>query len=419
MKIDRKFRLLFTLLLVLCLLLVVHVFDTTLSRYIKQERDEIYATYTSLYFESDIKNGSVVLENNTAYFNFKLRNFVGEDITKRAVDYTIKNPSYVTETKETINVDEFGNMTVNGNPYTGNQYVLDVWGEPQLVGSDSHNYDIQILDNDGMKISSNQYRFPYEVGTEGQAANHTVTVKITRIAPDELSANENISIVVQLNSPYEEVYIINIKIMNHLISYSLTTKDTYETTFDVIGIQTANIFSHEYKKSLGTYIPREITIIENEVVDEVNKEVEYIYAFTSKPFMIDYKFSGFLLERLNLNDLHMDIFDLIKGEDRENIINNYLGELNNDSTNGNVVIYVPQSSNFYIELFKTSDTYSISSMVYVYLEKYSVDNNGNKLTKVSEGYYPYTTTFGGYEELNGVDGEGKPIYTTIITSSGN
>ena len=39
-----------------------------------------------------------------------------------------------------------------------------------------------------------------------------------------------ISIVVQLNSPYEEVYIINIKIMNHLISYSLTTKDTYETT---------------------------------------------------------------------------------------------------------------------------------------------------------------------------------------------
>lgn len=401
---GRKFRFLFTLLVVLSLLLVVFVLDSTVSRYIKQERDEIYATYTSLYFESDIKNGSVVLENNEAYFNFKLRNYVGEDITKRKVVYTITNPSYVTIDKKPITVDSKGNMTVDGGAYTGEQYVLDVWGEPQLVGSDSHNYNIQILENDGEKVDTNKYQFPYENGTEGQATSHTITVKIDRIAEGDLSSNENISIVVQLNEPYAEVFIINVKIMNHLISYSLTTKKIYETTFDVIDIQTANIFSYEEKN--GNYTQRAVQVIE----DDVN----YIYEYTSKPFKIEYKFKGFYIEWINLNDLHIDIFDVNDTEDKENIVNNYLGQITNNKDSGSITLYAPQSSNFSVEFLKVNDTNSITTMVYVYLKKYSVDNYGNKSSLISEGYFQYKTAFGGYSDFDGVDGSGNPIFATVI-----
>lgn len=388
----KKLKLLTVLLSTLIICLVVVVVDETISRYIKQERDEIYATYTSLYFESDLKNGTVVLENNEAYLSFKLKNYIGEDITKRDITYEIKSPNYVTKQGDEIVVDQFGNMTVNSNEYTGEQYVKDVWGAPQLVGNDSHKYDVDIIDNDGVKVSDTLYKFPYQTSTEGQASSHTITVKIQRIASSTFTKDEDISVVVQLNEPYHEVLIINVKIMNHLISYSHTTSKVFETTFDAIKLQTVNVFSHVYDEAKKYYVDRIRT------VEESGKK--YAYVYTANPFIIEFDFKGLYLERLNLQDLHINLKNLNTSGNYDHITESYLKELINDPNGGKYVGYAPQASDFSIEFLKVSNDYAINVMIYIYLEKYEVDASGNITNLVEAKYYPYTSVYGGYSEFD-------------------
>ena len=409
---SRKFRLLFTLLLVLCLVLVVFVFDSTISRYIKQQRDEIYATYTSLYFESDLKDGSVVLENGEAYLSFKLKNYIGEDITKRKLTYQIGSLSLVDINKNSIDVDSSGNMTqiIDGvkTEYNGDLYVQDVWGTPQLVGKNSNKYNISIIDNDGDVDTNGDYCFPYTIGTEGTADNHTVTVKINRIAGPNLDGNEEISIVVQLKEPYSEILIINVKVMNHLISHNISTKTVYETEYDVVNVQTANIFSHYYDDTTDSYKPRNYTVTEN--------GTKYLYEFTPKAFKIELSFKGYLFHRLKLNNYHIDITGDTTSSN-ESIVGSYMEELNNSSTNGSIIGYAPQGSDFSIEFLNVdSDSYQISAMIYVYLVKYKIESDSS-LTKVEEKYYPYIPAFGGYPEFANVDANDNPVKSPMISSN--
>lgn len=396
----RKLKFLSVFLSTLMICLVVIVVDNTISRYIKQERDEIYATYTSLYFESDLKNGTVVLENNEAYLSFKLKNYIGEDITKREITYEIKSPDYVTKQGDEIVVDSFGNMTVDSKEYTGEQYVKDVWGAPQLVGGDSHKYDVDIIDNDGVKVSDTLYKFPYQTSTEGQASSHTITVKIKRISSSAFTTDEDISVVVQLNEPYREVLIIDVKIMNHLISYNHTTSKVFETTFDAIKLQTVNVFSHVYDETKNNYVDR------IRITDENGKK--YAYKYTANPFIVEFDFKGLYLERLNLKDLHINLQNLNTSSNYDNITKSYLKELINDPNGGKYVGYAPQASDFSIEFLKVSSDYEINVMIYIYLEKYEVDASGKISDLVEAKYYPYTSVYGGYNEFD--DGN----YSSII-----
>ena len=63
-----------TFVLFLGILVVVYtnnlVVEDTSSRYIEQQKDQVYATYTALYFESDIDYATLAIDNNNAYINF-------------------------------------------------------------------------------------------------------------------------------------------------------------------------------------------------------------------------------------------------------------------------------------------------------------------------------------------------------------
>ena len=79
----KRLNLLIMLVFLLVIILLVNIsLNPTSSRYIKQEKDEILALYTSLYFNSDRNNMSMSLEDNKGYVNFKLMNYIG------AVSYT-------------------------------------------------------------------------------------------------------------------------------------------------------------------------------------------------------------------------------------------------------------------------------------------------------------------------------------------
>ena len=65
----------------------------TSARYIKRSKDEIIAHYTSLYLDSTGENRVVTLENNVGYIDFKLMNYIDDNVTQRDIVYTINTPS--------------------------------------------------------------------------------------------------------------------------------------------------------------------------------------------------------------------------------------------------------------------------------------------------------------------------------------
>lgn len=373
-----RIKLLVTLLSVLCLLLVVYVLDTTVSRYIKQERDEIYATYTSLMFESNVQNGAAVLENDVAYFNFKLMNFIDEDITKREIEYKVVEPSYIDSDKKDLKVDEKGKLTYleGGATYTGEKlYVKDVWGEPVEIGKNTNMYKIEMISNDGEINANSNYVFPYELGTEGQADTHSLTVKLTRKVHSNVKVNEQISIVVQLIQPYSEVYIINLKIVEKLITYNVQKIEKFGADFLALSLQTANIFSYSGSTK------NEFTI------NGTN------YTISPKGFEVIVEFDNIYFNKIKLNSSHA-----IPGGESSNIdiSKTYLKSLDNDISDGkgSVKLYIPQSADFTLEFLPlalpSGETYKFQITFNVLL----VDGKGNEV------YKKYTLSLGGYEEFD-------------------
>ena len=91
----KRLNLLIMLVFLLVIILLVNIsLNPTSSRYIKQEKDEILALYTSLYFNSDRNNMSMSLDDNKGYVNFILMNYIGEDVTKRDIEYIIEDNSF-------------------------------------------------------------------------------------------------------------------------------------------------------------------------------------------------------------------------------------------------------------------------------------------------------------------------------------
>ena len=142
---NMRLHVLLMLVFLFVILLLVNIsFNPTSSRYIKQEKDEILALYTSLYFNSDRNHMSMSLEDNKGYVNFKLMNYIGEDVTQRDIEYIIEKPSQFYNSKGEVMENPSGEEDL---------YVLDVWGKPKKIGNDTYKYQSTI------DIYMNHYQF--------------------------------------------------------------------------------------------------------------------------------------------------------------------------------------------------------------------------------------------------------------------
>ena len=358
-----------------------YIVEDTKSRYIEQAKDQIRANYTALYFDSNLSTATLALENNTAYINFDLMNFIGEDVTRRDIEYTISKPDKFYDNKA-------NEITPNG---TNDLYVLDVWDQPKAVGNDTYKYETEIVENTGEQVTgTDNYVFTYETintgggdgevsGEKGIGKTHNVTVKITRTDSSTFKSGEKISIVIQLSKPYEEVFIIDLTILDTLITFSNNSGTVFETEFEKMQIQTANIFSYVYDEDNSIFIER--------LNPKDNNE-----RFTSYGFKVTLVFDNLILDRNSLDQLHMEN----DGGTPSNIdiTKPYIVSVNNTKTGGTIVMYVPEASSFdfnFLQIDLTKD-YVFKVKVEVYLN--------NKTT--GEYYFKeYNISLGGYDHSNG------------------
>ena len=359
------------------------VVEDTSSRYIEQQKDQVYATYTALYFESDIDYATLAIDNNNAYINFNLMNFIGEDITKRDIEYTIHTP------------DKYYDNAGNEITPTGENkiHVLDVWNQPKEVGNDTYKYDTEIIENNGeLGETAGSYKFTYETidtgtGTDGEVVTekgvgktHNLTVKISRRTDAKYGKfdsenGETISLVIKLNKPYEEIYLIEITILERLIIFSNTSGEMYDTHFEKLNVQTVNTFSHGID-SVGNYTERYVS-------QSSNKK------FTSYGFKVQVYFSNLIIDANSLAQLHIPNNGL--GSSNIDITKPYVISLTNNGTSGVLELYVPEASSFDLNFLPTGTDYKFEVVVYAYL--YNEDTS-------KYGYELYDETNGGYAHTN-------------------
>ena len=362
---NMRLHVLLMLVFLFVILLLVNIsFNPTSSRYIKQEKDEILALYTSLYFNSDRNHMSMSLEDNKGYVNFKLMNYIGEDVTQRDIEYIIEKPSKFYNSKGEVMENPSGEEDL---------YVLDVWGKPKKIGNDTYKYQSTIVQNDGEISDGGNYTFLFEkLGSSAVGKTHNLTIQMIREESTEMTRVENVSVVVQLIKPYREVFIIDILVSNRLIVFSQTVSEVFETQNQVLYIQSSNIYSHY--KSNGEYYPRTANI---------NGEV---YEYTSKAFLVTIYWDHVLLNLHMLDDIHIGI-----GENPSNldITKPYIVDVYTQKDRGYLEIYIPQASNFHLNFLPTTTAYTIDAKIEVCVRK----NDG------LETYVLYDEQFGGYEHI--------------------
>lgn len=364
-----------------------YVIEDTNSRYIEQQKDQVYASYTALYFDSNVKSATVALENDTAYINFDLMNFIGEDVTKRDIEYVITKPSKFYD-------DKANEITPTG---TNKIHVLDEWNQPVEVGEDTYKYNTTIVENTGEVVykdgvPTGAYQFTYEtvnvggttdgssddevVTEKGIGKTHNVTVKIERTDKSTFSGEENVSIVIKLNSPYAEVLVINLHVLDKLITFSNSAGKIFDTDFEKLTVQSVNSYSH-----IKT---------EHGYEDRFKPNSDNI-VFASYGIKVTVYFTNLIIDDNTLDQLHIQK----DGQQSSNIdiTKPYIIDLyTNGKSGGYITLYVPQSSSFDLYFLRTSDTYKFEVVVYTYMY--------NKTAKTYE-YQLYDTNAGGYDHTSG------------------
>ncbi len=366
MEEKRKFISLFSLLLVLIVILIIMIIaidapkNKTSTRYIKREKDEIRAYYTSLYFDGTGQGSGVAIENNIGFVSFDLMNFIGEDVTKRDIEYQIKTVDKYYDADGKVITNPDGNQDL---------YVLDVWEQPVKIGNDTYKYDFSIEENNGEVSTDKNYLFSYEKrGTSAVGKTHKVTVKIKRNETiDHMASNEKISIVIQILKPYKTVYVIDMYASDRLILFSDIEKELFETNFKTLQIQTMDVFSHngEFVRTTNEDSPRE---------------------FTSKAFKVELTWNNLILNENMLKNIHNNIFDKLGTTDADNldISKPYIVSINQTSNFGKLVIYIPEGSNFDLDFFPTSNDCYVKAKIYIY-----IDNNYELYTQELFGGYQF------------------------------
>ena len=229
-----KNRLLFllTLSMIFAFIVMINILlAPTSSRYIKEEQDKIIAYYTKLYIDSDGHSKTAALENNLGHVDFKLMNFIDDDVTQRDIEYTVDviNKQDGSGHDLTQFYDKDGNE-INSINDGDELYLLDVWGIPQQVGSDTYKYRIDVQSNDGeINPETHNYLFSYEkLGASAVGKTHSVSVRINRIHNVEIVGTEHITIVIRIVKPYTEIFLIDVEISNKLITFSDADVEKFE-----------------------------------------------------------------------------------------------------------------------------------------------------------------------------------------------
>lgn len=360
--------------LALILLIAVQIiFLPTVARYVKQESDKIIASYTSLYMSSDGEGKVVSVEDKLGYLNLKLMNYEDSNVTQRDIEYTISRPTTFYDSNGVAITDIETYLETADNQL----YVLDVWNQPQVVGRDTYKYTQSIASSDGETKNGN-YLFSYEkLNNSAVGKIHNLLIEFHRDRGSDFKGTEDVSIIVQLSKPYREVFIINVKVSDKLIVFSNTDALVYETTFQRLYIQSADIFSH-YKgatESLREYENR----------NDSSKTVQ----IAPRALQVTVKWDNFYFDVNCLKDYHLS-GDNIPG------INNTAGNIdiskpyvsNLDIANKTLIMYVPQGSNFYLD-FLQIDKDAIST-VDVRVEVAIIDNGTMKYDIYDNVYAGYT-----------------------------
>lgn len=369
---------LFTLTIFLFTLIVsCNLILLTNTRYIKKETDEIRGYYTSLYFQGTGEGNCIVLENNIGYTSFELMNYIGEDVTKRNIEYNIR-------TLETY-YDKNGNTITPNDETEQDLYVKDVWGNPKPIAKNTYKYDIDVVENTGERGSGGtnggDYQFTYQQdGTKDIGKKHSITLKLTRDS-ELLDKLETISIVVDLVKPYKEVYIINMTVVNRLIAFTQTPHTQFEIDFQSLNIQTADIFT------------RDITI------DGKTKHI------SSKAFKVTLNWQNLVFDERDLSTIHNvksldEILNSSNNASNIDISKTYLIRLNYTSKqSGSLELYIPQSANLNFDFLPTANTYNVYAKVEILSD--------NSYTLYNELYGGYTDTERNNTDLIYVLGDNK------------
>lgn len=375
--------------LALILLIAVQIiFLPTVARYVKQESDKIVASYTSLYMSSDGEGKVVSVEDKLGYLNLKLMNYEDSNVTQRDIEYTVSRPTkFYNANGEAIADDDIETYLADPN----NQlHVLDVWNEPQVVGRDTYKYIQSIASSDGETTTNtntpgDDYLFSYEkLNNSAVGKIHNLLVEFKRDRGTDFKGTEDVSIIVQLSRPYKEVFIINVKISDKLIVFSNTDALVYETTFQRLYIQSADIFSHYKgdKESLREYENR----------NDSSKTVQ----IAPRALQVTLTWDNFYFDVNCLKQYHLPN-DTLPGTNDVSFIDiskPYVSKL--DIEKKILVMYVPQGSNFYLDFLQIDKT--ATSTVDVNVMVAIIDNAKTDYDIYDDVYAGYT--YGANDYMN-------------------
>ncbi|MBQ2892479.1 MAG: hypothetical protein IJE45_06260 [Bacilli bacterium] len=381
---KRFFRLLSVLIILVAVLTVMVcslLVTDTKTRYIKREHDEIIAHYTDLYCDNTGDGAVVALENGVGYVNFEIMNYIGEDVTKRDITYNIQT----IDTFYNENGYEIESSALASAPAL---YVKDVWGKPQLIEKDSYKYDVSIIKNDGEKIEGANVEYPYLFSYEERKESavgkvHNVTVKLTRTDSSEMKvgSTEKVSLVIQLEKPYKEVYIIDIVVSNRYIVFSTKNVEEFEIDMVDVHVQTYDIFKYD---SLGN----------------VNNGLTTNTKYSSRPFKVVFEWKDMIVNENDFNFIHNSQNGVMSGvfdstTDGTDISKPFVESINQSKNYGSLTMYVPQSASFSFSCLPTSENACMIAKVYVYNDALATG------TTSPIGYVAYDkNNWGGYSELD-------------------
>ena len=306
-------------------------------------------------------------------------NYIGEDVTQRDIEYKIVRPS----TFYDIDGNEIATADLAG---ADKLYVLDVWGNPQEVAKSTYLYTVNVLSNTGESSGSGNYEFTYEkLGTSAVGKTHHVNLQLTRDG-DELETDEDISIVVQLIEPYKEVYIINMNASSRIITFSQAKTNKFDIDFDELHIQSADLYG--YFKNGST----------RKSVEYLQEENKYQDSFTSKAIKLTIDWTGFILDEMLLEDLHNGTNgspDIGTGGSNVNSDLTYvditkptIASIKATRTTGQLVIFIPQSSDFSLFFLRKADTGTVKVKIEIYVLNDQTDTYGYAL--YNDRYHGYT-----------------------------
>lgn len=407
---KRQIRLLFLGSLIIFLVFIyisqVWLFPT-LSRYIVQEKDEIKGYYSELYISSKSNEQVIALENNAGYIEFELRNYIEENVTQHEIEYTVSKPSTFYNSSGAAIADVATYLSNQSNKL----YVLDSKGNPQEVERSTYYYDVEIVNSTGIYVSDGIYSFSHErLGTKIKAQSHSVTCQVTR-TDGKPPLSDTISIVVQLTKPYKEILIIKANIANKLISFSLKEEKIYDSSFEKINIQTADIFSNNKDGSSSN--------------KSANIYSDTYYQYTPYAFKLTIKWSGYIFDETNLEGIHIGTSTAV-GSNRENdgadsngvnkedgntpnatdeiyldILKSTISKINSTYSEkkgqqGELVIYIPQGSEISLNFLKVASSGTIDVKIETYV---TYVLHGSPVTSRYELYD--RNIFNGYEHENG------------------